>query len=151
MSGLTNKHVEDIGKKHCKNFIGTFPCNILPDVRGKEIFSLIFNESKHDEEGSHFVAVFANKNEIYYYDSLGLKCENKYILAFLETCSRKIKENNIQIQSYDSIFCGYFCLSFIIYMSKRYSYKKYFKIFCKNNLKLNDKIVVELLLEMIKK
>ena len=36
-------------------------------------------------------------------------------------------------------------------MSKRYSYKEYFKIFCKNNLKLNDKIVVELLLKMIKK
>ena len=150
MSGLTNKHVKDIGKKHCKTFIGTFPCNILPDVHGMETFSLIFNESRHDEEGSHFVAIFANKNEIYYYDSLGLKCENKYILTFLKTSGRKIKENNIQIQSYDSIFCGYFCLSFVIYMTKQYNYKEYFKIFCKNNLKLNDKIAVELLLHMIK-
>jgi hypothetical protein len=97
-----------------------------------------------------FVAIFANKNEIYYYDSLGLKCENKYILSFLNLSGRKIIENKIQIQSYDSIFCGYFCLSFIIYMSKQYSYKEYFKIFCKNNLKLNDIIVVEMLLKMMK-
>lgn len=150
MEGLTNKYVEDLGKKHCKNFIGTFPCNILPDIQGKDFFSLVFNESKHNEEGSHFVAIFANKNEIYYYDSLGLKCENKYILSFLNLSGRKIIENKIQIQSYDSIFCGYFCLSFIIYMSKKYCYKEYFKIFCKNNLKLNDMIVVELLLKMLK-
>jgi hypothetical protein len=151
MSGLTNKYVEDIGKKHSKNFIGTFPCNIHPDVQGKETFSLVFNESKHNEEGSHFVCVFAEKNKIYYYDSLGLKCENKYILEFLNTSGRKIKENDIQIQSYDSIFCGYFCLSFVFYMSKGYVYEKYFKIFDKNNLKLNDKIVIELLLEIINK
>ena len=43
-----------------------------------------------------------------------------------------------------------FCLTFIIYMTKQYEYKKYFKIFCKNNLKLNDIIVVEMLLKMIK-
>jgi hypothetical protein len=55
MAGLTNKYVEDFGRKHCKNFIGTFPCNILPDVEENDIFSLVFNESRHDEEGSHFV------------------------------------------------------------------------------------------------
>lgn len=151
MSGLTNKYVEDLGKKHCKNFIGTFPCNILPDIRGKDTFSLVFNESKHNEEGSHFVCIFADKNYIYFFDSLGLKCENEYILNFLRTTGRKIKENDIQIQSYDSIFCGYFCLSFIFYMSKGYIYTKYFKIFSKNDLKLNDKIVIELLLKMLNK
>ena len=113
MTGLTNKYVEDIGKD-----IGTFPCNILPDIKNVKSFSIIFNESRHDEEGSHFVAVFADKEKIYYFDSLGLKCENKYILKFLSCSGRKIKENDIQIQSYDSIFCGYFCLSYIFYMSK---------------------------------
>ena len=150
MAGLTNKYVEDFGRKHCKNFIGTFPCNILPYVEENDSFSLVFNESRHDEEGSHFVAIFATKNDIYYFDSLGLKCENKYILSFLNSSGRKIIENKIQIQSYDSIFCGYFCLTFIIYMTKQYEYKKYFKMFCKNNLKLNDIIVVEMLLKMIK-
>jgi len=59
MSGLTNKYVENIGKEHCRDFIGTFPCNILPEIEGKESFSVIFNESRHDEEGTHFVAVLS--------------------------------------------------------------------------------------------
>lgn len=151
MSGLTNKYIEDLGKKHCKNFIGTFPCNIHPNVNGKQTFSLVFNESKHNEDGSHFVCVYANKKEIFYFDSLGLKCENEYILNFLKTCGREIKENDIQIQSYNSIFCGYFCLSFIFYMKEGYSYRKYFPIFSKNDLTLNDKIVIELLLKMLNK
>ena len=150
MSGLTNKYVENIGKEHCRDFIGTFPCNILPEIEGKESFSVIFNESRHDEEGTHFVAVFANKEKIFYFDSLGLKCENKYINSFIETSGREIKENNVQIQSYNSIFCGYFCLSFIIFMTKKYEYDKYFEIFSKNNLKLNDTITVDLLLAMMK-
>jgi hypothetical protein len=149
MTGLTNKYVEDIGKLLCKNFIGTFPCNILPDIKNVKSFSIIFNESRHDEEGSHFVAVFADKEKIYYFDSLGLKCENKYILNFILSTGREIIENNTQIQSYDSIFCGFFCLSFIIYMSKKCEYKNFFKIYSKN-LKLNDEITVELLLAMIK-
>jgi hypothetical protein len=151
MAGLTNKYIEDFGKKHCKNFIGTFPCNIHPDVKGKQIFSVVFNESKHNEEGSHFVCVYANKGIIFYFDSLGLKCENEYILNFLRTSGRVIKENNIQIQSYDSIFCGYFCLSFLLFMTHKNDYKNFFNLFNKNNLKLNDKIVVELMLQILNK
>jgi len=65
VTGLTNNYVEDIGKQHCRNFIGTFPCNILPEIEWEESFSIIFNQSRHDEEGSHFVAVFADKEKIF--------------------------------------------------------------------------------------
>ena len=83
MSGLTNKYVEDFGIKFCRNFLGTYPCNILPDIQFKKQFSVVFNESKHDEEGTHFVCIYAEKNTVYYYDSLGLKCENEYITILL--------------------------------------------------------------------
>jgi len=151
MSGLTNKYVEDLGKKHCDNFLGVFPCNIHPDVKKINFFSIIFNESKHDEEGTHFVCIYSDKKNIYYFDSLGLKLENIYILNFINKNlnGKKFTENKTQIQSYDSIFCGYFCLSFIIYMSSKMNIKKYYKFFSSENLKINDKIVVELLLKLV--
>lgn len=154
MSGLTNKYVEDFGKKHCENFIGVFPCNIHPKLdRNTDNFSIIFNESKHNENGSHFVAIYANKNIIYYFDSLGLKCENEYILKFIQSFRKTLLQNNLQIQSYNSIFCGYFCLAFIIFISSQKSInelKKFYDIFNVKNLKLNDKIVSELLIELLK-
>ena len=46
MSGLTNEYVENLGKLICgETFLGTFPCDILPDVSKKKKFSLIINLS----------------------------------------------------------------------------------------------------------
>jgi len=149
MSGLTSKHLESFGQKHCENFLGVFSCDIHPEINGKKVFSVIFNESTHDEDGSHFVCIYAREKTLYYFDSLGLKCENKYILQFINLCNRKIVETNIQIQSYDSIFCGYFCLSFILFMCLNISYNKYFNFFSKTNLTLNDKIVVHLIIKLL--
>jgi len=149
MSGLTNGYVENLGKKHCKYFLGVFPCNVQPKInKNTKNFSLIFNESKHDEDGTHFIAIYSRDNTIYYFDSLGLKCENEYILKFMNQFGRNIIQNDKQIQSYNSIFCGYFCLSFITFMTKHDNVKKFLNIFNDKNLKLNDKIVVELLINL---
>lgn len=154
MSGLTNKYVEDFGKKHCNNFLGVFPCNIHPKLdKNMSNFSIIFNESKHDESGSHFVAIYSDKDIVYYFDSLGLKCENEYILKFVKTFNKSFIQNKQQIQSYNSIFCGYFCLAFIIFMFQEKNFsciKQFYNLFSEKNLKLNDKIVAELLIELVK-
>ena len=150
MEGLTSKHLEDFGQKHCKNFLGVFSCDLHPDITKRTTFSVIFNESKHNEDGTHFVSVYAKKNVVYYFDSLGLKCENEYILKFLNSTRRNVIEICRQIQSFHSIFCGYFSLSFILYMCNNMSYKKYINMFSTQNLKLNDKIVVELIIKLLK-
>ena len=149
--GLTGKHLEEFGQKHCKNFLGVFSCDLYPDISKRKIFSVIFNESKHDEKGTHFVCLYAKTNVVYYFDSLGLKCENEYILKFINSTRRRVIEVGKQIQSFDSIFCGYFSISFIMYMCNNLPYKKYVNLFCDANLKLNDKIVVELIIELINK
>ena len=150
MTGLTSKYLEQMGQKYCKNFIGVFPCNIQPNIKKYVNFSLIFNESKHNEKGTHFVCLYAKKNNIFYFDSLGLKCENEYILNFLEKSKRNIIDVDTQIQSFDSIFCGFFCLSFVIFMCQNKNFKSYLNIFNKENLKLNDKIVTDLLIQLLK-
>lgn len=147
MTGLTNGYVEKLGKKYCSNFLGVFPSDFYPDTNNKSTFSIIFNESRHDEEGTHFVAIFANKHYLYYFDSLGLKLENDYILNFVKMQNRSLVENKTQIQSYESIFCGFFCLTFILYMEK-FKYKNFFNHFSTKNLTVNDKIVVDFFIKL---
>lgn len=151
MSGLTNKYVENLGKHYLKTFAGVFPCNTHPDVKESEHFSVIFNESKHNEEGTHFVAIFANKQHLYYFDSLGLKLENRYIKLFCTSQGRRLVENKEQIQSFDSLFCGYFCVCFIMYMEATMDFSQFCNHFCKSNLKINDTIVVDFIIKLAKK
>jgi hypothetical protein len=83
MSGLTNQYVEELGKTLIgKEFLGTFPCDIHPNVKKKNVFYLVFNLSKHDTKGSHFIAVFADNKNLMYFDPLGHKCDNKDIYNF---------------------------------------------------------------------
>jgi hypothetical protein len=146
MSGLTNEYVENLGKLICgKSFLGTFPCDILPNVSKKKEFALIINLSKHNTTGSHFIAIYADKNEFCYFDPLGDKCKNMDIFKFikLNKNNRQFKQKFKKIQSDESIFCGFFCLAFLL--SKRLKMKniKFFKNFDRKNLNLNDEKVIK--------
>ena len=146
MSGLTNEYVETLGKKICgKHFLGTFPCNILPECGGKEKFSLIINLSKHNTNGSHFIAIFADKNIFLFFDPLGNTCRNKDILNFIHVNrkNRKLKQKFRKIQSEKSIFCGYFCLAFLLNFKTNKPLKHFLNIFNRKTLDENDNIVVK--------
>lgn len=149
MIGLTNKYVELVGKRLIKNFIGCFPCDIQPNVSKLKTFAVVFNESKHDEAGSHFVCVYASESRIFYFDSMGLALENDHIKLFVYSCQRPVTLIARQIQSFESNFCGFFCLCFLLYMSKNLPPDNFFKCFS-SELKLNDKIVLDFIKKMVK-
>lgn len=145
MTGLTNGYVEDLGKKICgKYFLGTFPCDILPNVYKKYNYSLVINLSKHDTLGSHFVCIFADKNNLLYFDPLGNKCMNKYILKFIHRNKkgRKLKLKFKKIQSDKSIYCGFFCLAFLLSKKLNISNKNFFSMFDNKNYETNDDHVI---------
>ena len=146
MSGLTNAYVEKIGKKILGNiFLGVFPCDLHPNIKQKKIFCLIFNLSKHDKTGSHFVAIFASKNELIYFDPFGNKLENTYILSFVKKNikNRTFIENKACIQSCSSIFCGFYCISFLLSQKMKMPLEKYLSLFDENNLDKNEKISID--------
>lgn len=152
MAGLTNGYLEKLCRKLIQNFIGVFPCDIQPEISNVKCFSVIFNESKHDEDGTHFVAIHADSSNVYYFDSLGLKLENNFIKMFLYSCNRKVSYMNTQIQSFDSSFCGYFCLFFLMYMEQNsLPFKKFYTYFEKDNLTANNLVATELITMFIKK
>jgi hypothetical protein len=145
MSGLTNEYVENLGKIICGNkFLGTFPCDILPNVKKKKEFSLIINLSKHNTTGSHFIAIFADKDCFMYFDPLGEKCKNKDVLKFIKTNknNRKVLQKFRKIQSNESIFCGFFCLSFLLSRKLKFPIKIFLNKFDQKNLNQNDNNVI---------
>ena len=146
MPGVTNGYLQDLGKKIVgKTFLGSFPCDMAPNSKRRKKFSVIFNLSKHNQKGTHFVCVFADSNRIFYFDPLGNACKNKYIMNFLtkNKLRRKIRKKFIKIQSNESIFCGYFCIGFILAMTNKVSLKQFFSIFDYENLNNNDNIMIK--------
>jgi formate-dependent nitrite reductase membrane component NrfD len=146
MSGLTNAYVEKTGKIILGDiFLGTFPCDFHPKTNNKKTFCLVFNLSKHNTTGSHFVAIFASQSELIYFDPFGNNLNNKFIRKFIE----KIKKNRHFvsskkcIQSCSSIFCGFYCLGFLLSQKKKIPIKNYLSIFGNKNLEINDKIIID--------
>lgn len=155
MSGLTNFQLEKIAKSYLGNtFLGVFPCDANPNIQSKrQKLSFIFNLSKHDEPGSHYVAVIIFRKKIYFFDSYGKKLTNTHIKNFLRKLNLKIFYHTEKIQPKNSIFCGFYCLSYLIFMSKHFvsNFKPYFNMFIKPPDKQNDRIVTEYILENKKK
>ena len=148
MAGLRNFEVEKYGKHIIgNNFLGVYPCDVEPKkFIDKKYASVIFNLSKHNEKGSHFIAVFKNKKNVYYFDPLGNSCTNKYINNFLLKCTNNIIHNSKVVQSTSSMFCGIFCLAFLnICQVKQESFPKFLNKF-KPDLYKNDKIALHLVL-----
>ena len=148
VGGLTKGYIEKTGLKLLKNFLGCYPADLQPKHKKKE-FSIIFNLSKHNELGTHFVAISNQKNVLVYFDSLGKPCTNNLLKSFIKTNikSKKYSSNRNKVQSDGSTLCGVFCLGFLLSQENKIQMNDFVKIFCKTNLQLNDEIILEFIKE----
>lgn len=146
--GLSNGYLDNLGKKLIgRSFLGVFPCDLSPKTAKQKNYFTIFNLSKHNEEGTHFISVSVANNKAYYFDPLGDPLSNPYLIEFLygkDTIDLKHK-----IQDDTSNFCGYFSLAFILCIHLGYTVSEFFNVFDNQNLLLNDTIVTELIVKSI--
>jgi hypothetical protein len=153
MSGLTNGQLEKMAKKMLKNkFLGVYPADANPSITKtntkNQDFSLIFNLSKHDQPGSHYVAILIKHNAIYYFDSYGRKLTNRYIKKFLKTFSKPIYYHTKKIQHQKSIFCGIFTLAYLkIIQKENQSFSSFFKFFDNPATLNNDNVATNLIIK----
>ena len=142
---FNNGYIVKTGKKVLKNFLGCFPADLPPKTK-KSNFSVIFNLSKHNEEGSHYVAIYSTTKKIIYFDSFGQPIKNNLIKIFVKKYLKRKKFlfNKVKIQDDQSSFCGIFCLSFLDCQEKNISLQKYVNLFDKSSLKENDKTCVNI-------
>ena len=61
--------------------------------------------------GTHWIALFCNRNEIVYFDSFGVEHVPKEIKKFMG--NKNITANIFQVQANNSITNGYFCTGII--------------------------------------
>ena len=87
------------------------------------------------------MALHVYNKTVTYFDSFGVEHIPKEIMKFI--ARKKIIKNIYRIQAYDSIMCGYFCISFINFMFNGKSITDYTNLFSPNDLKKNDDIILK--------
>lgn len=147
MSGITNRELENLAKDLIgKSFLGVYPSDSKPKIKNTQNNSLIFNLSKHNEPGTHYVSVLFKKNKIFYFDSFGKRLTNKLIKNFLKTFKLPIFYLTKKIQTTDSNFCSLFSLSFLFSLQKKkMTVNQYTDMFDETPTKQNEKIVTRLI------
>ena len=86
--------------------------------------------------------MWADNNNVTYFDSFGIEDIPKEIKAFIGR-SLSITTNIFRIKAYDSVMCGYFCIGFIEFMLKGKSLTEFTNLFSPNNLKKNGDIILK--------
>ena len=71
----------------------------------------VINLDEYADVGTHWIALFCNKNEIVYFDSFGVENVPEEIKESVE--NKKIIANIFRLEANDSVMCGYFCIRFI--------------------------------------
>lgn len=160
--GLSNNYIAKLGNNLSNgSFLGVFPIDLRPDLFStkQSQISMIINLDPHFKKGSHFVAIFKNKDLITYFDSFG-EGPNKTITDYLQKFKLPVKINRKKIQSDFSDYCGYYCLGFIITQEIGIHIEKFIKFFftvenhnCENNgiLLLNDSLITHLIKTFIRR
>ena len=100
----------------------------------------IINLNEYADVGTHWIALFCNRNEIVYFDSFGVEHVPEEIKEFIG--NKNIKANIFRVQANDSVMCGYFCIGFIDFMLAGKKLTGYTSLFSPHDFKKNDDIIL---------
>lgn len=107
-------------------FDGIYSRDTLKDIFVRPKF-IICNTDYSYNKGKHWVAFyFDKKGNVEFFDSLGkpLKHYGKEFVLFAKMFAKKIKKTEIRTQPKNSKLCGIYCLFFIYFRCKGYSFDK---------------------------
>lgn len=113
---LSNFDIMEMMKPY-KNFIGVFSRDNTEYLKKNQ--SLILNLGDHNSEGTHWVALYKNKDgsKVFYFDSYGFPPVQE-IVDIYKKHKNKIVYSSNKIQKDNSIMCGYYAMMFIREMYK---------------------------------
>ena len=134
---LTNFEIQKYYKNEPR-FNGVFSRNNL--LKKMKDGAYVINLDKYAGVGTHWIALFCNRNEIAYFNSLGVEHVPEEIKEFIE--NKNIKANIFGVQANDSVMCGYFCIGFIDFMLADKKLTDYTNLFSPHDFKKNDNIIL---------
>ena len=119
-------------------FNGVFSRDNLPKTIKNGTY--VINLEEYADVGTHWLALYCNRNEIVYIDSFGAEHvpEEINILGG----NKNIKANIFRVQENDSVMCGYFCIGFIDFMLADKKLTDYTNLFSAYDFKENDDIIL---------
>ena len=130
---LTNVEIEAYYQNESR-FIDVYSRDNLPDKIKDGAY--VVNLDECSDIGTHWIALYVNNKTVTYFDSFGVEDNPNEIKKFIN--NKNIIANIYRVQNYDSIMCGYFCISFINYMFKGRSLTDFIDLFSPNDFKKND-------------
>ena len=139
---MLSTHQIDQVFKEDENYLGTYPMNKLPNLPKTFPKRIIINTDPANKVGDHWIALVLTYKKVFYFDSFGIKMINEEIKNFLLPKYKSVIFNNLCIQHITSDKCGAFCIYFVKSVHNLKSYYKFLSNFSTNNLKINDKIIM---------
>ena len=119
-------------------FNGAFSRNNLP--RKIKNRAYVNNLDEYADVGTHWIALFRNRHEIVYFDSLGVEHLREEIKELIG--NKSIKANIFRAQANDSVMCGYFCIGFIDFMLADKKLTDFTNLFSPYDFDKNDHIIL---------
>ena len=98
----------------------------------------VINLDEYADVGTHWIALFCNKNEIVWFVSFGVEHVPEEIKKFVG--NKNIIANIFWVQANDSVMCGYFCIGFINFMLAGKNLTYYTGFFSPHDFKKKDDI-----------
>ena len=96
--------------------------------------------NEYADVGTHWIALFCNRNEIVYFDSLGVEHVPEEIKEFIG--NKNIKANMFWVQANNSVMCRYFCIGFIDFMLAVKKFNDFTNLFSPYDFEKNDTLIL---------
>ena len=119
-------------------FNGAISRNNLPKIITDGAYVISLDE--YADLGTHWIALFCNRNEIVYFDSFGVEHVPEEIKEYVG--NKNIMANIFRVQSNNSVMCGYVCIGFIDFMLAGKKLTDYTSLFSPHDFKKKDDIIL---------
>ena len=134
---LTNFEIQKYYKNEPR-FNGVFSRNNLPKKIKDGAY--VINLDEYADAGTHWIALFCNRNEIIHFDSFGVEHVPEDIKEFVG--NKNIIANIFRIQANNSVMYGCFCIGFIDFMLAGKKLTNFTNMFSPHDFKKNDDIIL---------
>lgn len=117
--------------------------NELINAKIPDNINLIINlDRRPNGTGTHFCAVsnMQDSDKCYYFDSFGVS-PSDIIKKYMKSSGKKCCYNNSELQSFNSVLCGLYCLYFLENTSKGKDPLKILHKFKQNPSAFNEKMM----------
>ena len=100
----------------------------------------VINLDEYADVGTHWIALFCNRNEIVYFNSFGVEHVPEEIKEFIG--NKNIIANIFWVQANNSVMCEYFCIGFIGFMLVDKKLTDYTSLFSPYDFEKNNYIIL---------